>query len=228
MATNISTYFGHLCVSHPEILHKNFIYAVLDNSLIDESVGTPDVYVNTMIARNLKTGHNLSFDRMPRKTVYAVLKDNVPPVLASILGLAEYLKAKAESVGKQLSDLMQMKGFELHSLIYECDTQTIIDGALVKYNKDFTKKLVDVKYYSLEDMLFLTASDMYFGLKADEKLASDDYATYTKSELEAMTKADLTILRIAIENATGAELGVTDGSLKDDIVTAILKYLGDE
>ncbi len=170
-AGNITTYFGKAALSNQTIIPNRYLYFDIHNSLIDASMGTPVPAVKEMIQRAKETGaKGVDFDNYAGRTVYAVLAVNInATILQEIFELAEGLKQLANSQGKQLPELFNIKGFEMHDLMLECDSEAIINGDVL-YNVDYTRKLVEIGNYSLEEILELDVENITFGHVTKAKL----------------------------------------------------------
>ena len=181
MIKNIGEYYGKRCLSHPDLPHEYYILITLDNSLLDESMGELDPYVEGLVNRAYKTcTQMLNFQNNAGKSVYGVLADNIPAsILQAILDLATYLQHKAAIATEPLHDLIDIKGFEFHDLAYECSAETVINGDLIRYSRDMTKKMINIGDYKLEDIIQLDRTKITFG-----------HVTRNKLEIEEWTQSD--------------------------------------
>lgn len=214
----VAEYLGLNVITDSSIPHSQFVYFNIHNSLLDSSMGTPIPELLAMIERAKNTGTRVLYaTNNIARTVFAVPYTNVnTPIFQGILQLCEGIRQMAELSGKTLSDLFDVRGLELQNIVYECEKTTVMSGNVIVWSKDFSKKLVDLRSYSVEELLQLTVGNIYFGLKADEKINSADYQYPTKAEFEAMLKDEL----IEICGLFGIE--VPNGALKSQIVDLLI------
>lgn len=217
MAKNVSIYLGLGVTSNHTIFHREYLFVNVNDYLFLNAKKPEFVQAVKGLIEVIKDcGHIIGANNNDGKTMFSMPANKIDEsFLSNLFDIATGLKQMATLQGKSLSDFFDVKGFEMHDVYLECSVDTVINGSCI-YNKDYTKKMVNIGEHSLSDILELDTSLVTFGHVSRAKLSSSDWIPYTEEELNGMLRADL------LELALRMNLDVNSSTTKPNIIKAIL------